>query len=339
MVSKKFLITRNQLFKLYAQERLSTAAIAKIFGCNHVTILNYLKKYNLPRRSKLGNRKPITISREVLFDLYQNKKLTQKQIAERFGHSRYGMQRWMKIYGIISRSSSDANRIYPKFDFRNDLIEKSYLIGFRLGDLNIYKVRKLIQARCSSTKQEQVNLFKNLFKNYGHVTIWRAARGTFEMVVLLNMTFDFLLPKQDIIANWIIKNNKYFLAFLAGYADAEGSYYLRKPNIKVGKIGWSVFEIQTYDKNIIWTLYNKLKELKIDSKFLQSRKSGHIDRRGVKTNKDCWRITIHKKQALWNFIKIIEPYHKHKNKLEDLRKVKENLLLRNSLPYCKPIVL
>lgn len=332
-------IPKERLIDLYITQKLSTSAISKIFSCNHVTILNYLRKYNIPRRSKLGNRKSVSITKEILFNLYQKKKMTQKQIAQKYGHSRYGIQRWMKIYGVKSRSLSQAFTKYPKFNFTEDFIKKAYIIGFRLGDLNVYKVHELIQVRCSTTKEAQITLIENLFKRYGNVHIWKAKRGTFEIIALLNKSFSFLLPKKDEIESWIKPNNKYFLSFLAGYSDAEGSYYLRKPYSRFGKVGWGVFEIQTYDKNIIYAIYIYLKALGIKSTFSKSRSAGYIDKRGIKTNKDCWRISIVKKQSLWNFIKLIESYHKHTDKLKNLKEVKDNLIARNNLPYCKPIIL
>lgn len=331
------LITEVHLRKLYLKNKLSTSAIAKIYNCSHVTILNYLKKYNMPRRSKLGNRKGINIEKDMLDNLYHNEKMTQKQIANKFGYSRYGIQRWMKIYHIKSRNFSETNTKYPKFDFDGNLNYKAYLIGFRLGDLNVYKIHNLIQVRCSTTIDAQAILINDLFKKYGNVHIWKAKRGTLEIIVLLNQSFEFLLPKKDLIENWIINNTKCFLSFLAGYADAEGSYYLRKPYYKLSKCDWGVFEIQTYDKNIIHTIHAYLIRFGIKSTFSKSRRAGYIDKRGIKTNKDCWRITIVRKKSLWEFIKLIEDYHKHKNKIEELGKVKDNLIKRNSLPYCKPI--
>lgn len=327
-------IAKETLIDLYSNQKLSTADIARKLNIgSHVTILNYLKKYSILIRSRLGNRISINISKETLIDLYYNKKLTQKQIARKFGnHSATGIQSLMKIYNLKSRNDSESHTKYPKYNFSEDLLEKAHLIGFRLGDLNIYKVHYLIQARCSSTIKEQAVLFKNLFKSYGYVNISTAKRGTLEMVVLLNNSFNFLLPKNDLIEKWILQEKKYFLSFLAGYADAEGSYYMRKPYYKKSKIGWGVFEIQSYDRNIIHTTFQRIQSLGIEGTF-------HHPRKRARQNGEMWRLTIVKKQSLWNFIKLIEPYHKHKNKLKDLRKVKDNLILRNSLPYCRPITL
>ena len=141
-------IKKKVLSGLYSKERLSAYEIAKKLRCSHSTVLNYLKKYGIPRRSKLGNRKPIRIAKSILSDLYVRKKLTQKQIAKIFGHSRFGIQRWMKIYRIKSRNYSEINTKYPKTNFSGQQSEKAYLTGFRLGDLNVFKARNQICARC-----------------------------------------------------------------------------------------------------------------------------------------------------------------------------------------------
>ncbi|OGE31780.1 hypothetical protein A3C59_01665 [Candidatus Daviesbacteria bacterium RIFCSPHIGHO2_02_FULL_36_13] len=331
MISSKNIL-RKTLINLYLDQKLSTSAISRILECkSHVTILNYLKKYNIPRRSRLGNRISINISKETLIDLYYNKKLTQKQIAKNFGNkSTTGIHSLMKTYGLKSKSDSEFHTKYSKFDFSGNLEDKAYLLGFRLGDLNIYKVHYLIQARCSSTIKEQANLFKNIFRRYGYVNITIAKRGTYEMIVLLNDSFSFLLPKNDSVEHWILKKEKYFLSFLAGYADAEGSYYLRKPYYKHAKSGWGVFEIQSYDKGILKHISQKLQSIGIEHKFYQTK-----GKRIYK--KEMWRLSINRKQSLWDFIKLLTPYHKHKNKINELNEVKNNLILRNSLPYCRPI--
>ena len=114
MAPAPFAFPKAQLIELYVKQGLSTDAVAKVLGCNHVTVLNYLKKYEIPRRSRLGNRKAVSIDKETLINLYHNKKFTQKQIAQKFGHSRFGIQRRMKTYGIKSRDFSESHTKYPK---------------------------------------------------------------------------------------------------------------------------------------------------------------------------------------------------------------------------------
>lgn len=334
MDSQDISISRKTLVDLYQKQKLSTDAIAKIFKVrSHVTILNYLKKYNIPRRSRLGNRLSINITKEVLADLYYGNKLTQKQIAQKFGNqSATAIQGLMKKYDLKPRGYSEANTKYPKFNFDGSQLEQAYLIGFRLGDLNVTRIHNLIQVRCSTTIDEQIRLFETLFTNYGHINFTKARRGTYEICILLNESFNFLLPKHDCVDSWILNNSKYFLAFLAGYTDAEGSYFIRQPYYKTKKPPWGVFEIQSYDGNIIQTIFNKVRALGIDAAL-------SIDTRKKLYKHDMYRITIVKKQSLWNFIKLIKPYHRHQAKIQDLIRVENNLIARNLLPQCRKISL
>lgn len=336
MPTKALNIPEKQLRALYLHKHLSTDAIAKVYRCNHVTILNYLQKYGVPRRSKLGTRKPVRISKAVLFYLYHKKKLTQRQIAEKFGHSRYGIQRWMKIYGILSKPDSETHTKFPKRNFNGDPIEKAYMIGFRLGDLNVYQVHNLIQIRCSTTINNQMLLIKNLFKKYGHVHEWKAKRGTYEIFVLLNKSFSFLLPKNDTVESWIQTDMKCFLSFFAGYSDAEGSILIRKSS-HGNHYPYAGFEIQSYDKGILQTSGKILKKLGfIFPTPSISTKAGY-DGRGIKRNKDCWRISIYQKESLWRLLHLLKPYMKHRNKLRSLENAKKNIIIRNKLRYAKPI--
>jgi len=48
---ERFLPTKEVLEKLYWTESLNQSQIARLFGCNQVTISNYMKKYRIKRRS------------------------------------------------------------------------------------------------------------------------------------------------------------------------------------------------------------------------------------------------------------------------------------------------
>lgn len=335
---QKISATKEELEALYIQKKFSTDHMGKLLGVNHATILNYLKKYDIARRSKLGNRKPVCIEKKILIDLYLNKKLTQKRIAQRFGHSNFGIQRWMKIYGIKSRIDSESHTKYLKFDFSGDLLEKAHMIGFRLGDLNVYKVHELVQVRCSTTKIAQVELIRGMFKKYGNVHVWKAKRGTFEIVALLNNSFDFLLPKQDKIEDWMMADKKLLLSFLAGYSDAESCIHMKK-NLHGSKMPIAGFELATYDKNILNQLGEKLKELGLIFPEPYIKSIAGVDKRGRRHNKDCWRISIYRKDAVWKLLNWLELLMKHQTKLNSIVEAKKNIIDRNSMPYSRQISL
>jgi len=334
---EKFKISKKELRNLYYHQKFSMNEIAKKYGCSHATIVNRIKKHCLKSRGHLGLTKPIRISKEKFEYLYHARKLSLDKIGKILHCSEGGLQRKIKKFVIKTRPISERACKYKKKDFDGNLEEKAYMIGFRLGDLNIKPTKNLFQARCSTTKRAQIILIKNLFSPYTTPHVWKAKRGTFEITALLNKSFNFLLPKNDCIESWVLKKPKCFLAFFAGYTDAEGCFYFQK-STNGRKWKNALFEIQTQDRQIIHQLWLGLTKLGISSpKPKISRYGGEIDKRGIKNNKDVWRLGVCQKESLWRMLNFLKPYIKHKEKNKALSRAMENIISRNNLPYCRPI--
>lgn len=337
---EKFNISKKELRNLYWKQKLSTAEIAKKYGCNHVTIVNRMKKYGIKSRGHLGLTKPIRIPKKGLEYLYQTRNLSLDKIAKILHCSESGLQRKMKNFQIKPRPISSRACKYKKRDFNGTSSEKAYMIGFRLGDLNVTKSKNIIVVRCSTTKRAQASLIKNLFSKYGGVSISKARRGTIEIYAFLNNSFKFLLPKQDKIPIWIIKNRKCFLAFFSGYADAEGCLHLHTLNGKRVK-SFGVFGIASYDKNILKQLWQGLIQLNIicPPPKICHLKGTPCGNKKYFSNKDAWGLMVSRKESLWKLIHLWEKYSKHKDKKRAIERTKKNLILRNQLPYCHKIKL
>lgn len=350
----KINIPENELRNLYLNKRLSIFQISKRFGCTTGPVHRSLKEYKIPRRSLSEACTKVPVSRKELQEWYWKDKMSMFEIADKLkcthsaivhkfkklsiksrGHlgitkpsSESGLERRFKNYSMASRGIKNRACKYKKHDFSGDLIEKAYLIGFRLGDLNVKRCVSVIQVRCSTTIPAQAKLIKELFSRYTTPHIWKAKRGTYEIVCLVNRSFDFLLSKGDKIPDWILNDSKTFWAFFAGYADAEGCFYFKKErgNKKIPSAG---FEIQTQQREIINELWKGTQNYEIVTPRPKvSRKAGTIDKRGVINNKNMWRLSINRKKSLNKFIKLIEPYLKHKNKIKKVSEIKENLALR-----------
>lgn len=336
---EKFKISKKELKYFYKVQKLSTAQIAKKYGCNHVTVVNRMKKYRIQSRGHLGLTKPINISKEKLEYLYRVRGLSMEKIAKILHRSKGGIERRIRYFEIKTRDINHRACKYKKKNFSGNPIEKAYLIGFRLGDLNVAPTKNLIQARCSTTQNAQVVLIRNLFSPYTTPYIQKAKRGTYEIVALLNKSFGFLLPKKDEIERWILKRPQYFWAFFAGYADAEGSFYLKK-STRGKKRPVAMFEIQTQDKQIIHQLWNGLNKFGIISPEPKiSRPGGTIDKRGKKNNRDMWRIEVGQKVSIWKMLNVLKPLIKHKGKKTALSQNIDNIVWRNNLPYSQRIYL
>jgi len=330
-------LSPKKLKELYWNRKMSSPEIAGIYNRTPEYIRYLLRKYDIKIRTKLEAKRlfyNINISKKELGGLYLKKKMSSPEIARKFKCSPGLIRNRLKEYKIAIRTNKEAlllsnNPKYPRHNFSGNIEEKAYLIGFRLGDLYARQARsRTITVSMSSSKKAQHKLFKNLFLKYGH--IWKgwtkAPDGTREitMCCYLNNTFSFLVEKKDLIKSWILKNKKYFAAFLAGYADAEGSFCLCKGN--------GVFSLRSQDKNILHQIRAKLIRLGILLRPAQlARKEGTKDIKGTISNKDIWGMWVYRKDALLKLIELISPYLRHADKEKSMKIVKNNVLKRNKM--------
>src|SRR3989338_7451878 len=196
-------------------------------------------------------RSKIIIPKSELKRLYYEEKKSKYKIGELYNCSFKTVLNRMREFGMKPLSRSIIQSKYKKYNFSRDKIEKAYLLGFRLGDLNVYKTAnssEVIVVRCHTTREEQIELIKSLFKKYGKVSYkFNDKDKSYYINCFLNNSFIFLLPNNDEVENWLNKNKKYSFSFAAGYIDAEA-------NIGVYD-GRARFKIDSYDKNIIFWLY------------------------------------------------------------------------------------
>lgn len=266
----------------------------------------------------------ISIPKRELKRLYYKEKKSKYKIGEIYNCSFKTVLNRMREFGMKPLSRSIIQSKYKKKKFSGNNPEKAYIIGFRLGDLNIYKTNnnsEVIVARCHTTQKDQLDLIKNVFKKYGQVTISKNSKNSsYQINCFLNDSFEFLLKKGTDVEKWITDDKNCSKSFAAGYVDAEGNIGVYDKRAR--------FKIDSYDKEIIfwfyeWFLKNRIKcpdPIKIG-------RSGQVyeKRLGYKYNKDLWRIRVSEKNSLENLLILIDPYLKHKKRKSDLKKCLKNL--------------
>lgn len=321
MPASRKLIPKERLHKLYFENNLSMDQIAKMFDCNHVTITNRFKEFGWKSRGNLGLRSPIALSKERLLYLYELQKLSTNSIAKIIGCSEGGVERKMGEFDIQRRGTLKriASKYKNKRDFDGSITEMAYIIGFRLGDLNVKQTNQVIIVRCSTTIQAQVDLIRDLFIKFGGVSVSKATRGTFEINCFLNKSFDFLMKKWRRIPKWISDDKNNLLSFLFGYVDAEGHIDIKRKGM----------QIATQEKGIIFGLWRSLNKFGIMcNKPLLSRKADHIDMRGFINNKDCWRLSLYKRSEFSKFLKLYMKKVKHDDKRKAAEIISRQLSLK-----------
>lgn len=335
-------VTKKQLKEWYFKDKFSMFEIADRLGCTHSAIVYKFQKLGIKSRGHLGLTKPVKLTKKGFEYLYYEKRLSLKKIAKIVHRSESGLERRFKDYNLKSRGTKNRACKYKKKDFSGNLVEKAYMIGFRLGDLNVYNLKNIIQVRCSSTVNQQISLIRKLFSSYTVPKTRKYLDKKYkiiktDIICLLNKSFSFLTPKEDKIPSWILKDKTSFFSFFAGYTDAEGCFYFKKPG-KLGKTKIASFEIQTQQKNIIWQLWKNMQKYKIEAPSPKiSVRAGYRCPDGNRNNKDMWRFDVCKKNSLWRLVNFLEPYMKHANKLKRIREVKNNLILRNEILYGHPM--
>lgn len=263
----------------------------------------------------------IYISKKALVKLHYKQKKSACEIGRIYKCSFGTVANRMKEYGLKHLSRSIIQSKYLKKNFSGSDEEKAYMIGFRLGDLNIYKTAShsdVIVVRCHTTRKEQANLVKNLFKKYGKVTI--GGEKSIYINCFLNRSFSFLLPKEDKVEEWISANRKCSSNFVAGYVDAEA-------NIGVYD-GRARFKVDSYDKNIIFWLFEWLLKNGVPCPNpIRIGEKGQVYNKelGYKYNQDLWRVRVSNQKSLATLFQIIKPLLRHKKRLQHLNKCVKNL--------------
>lgn len=313
---KKIIISKKRLNHLYINKKLSIQKISKLLKISSCSVYYKLKEANIKTRKK----RIFDINKKKLEELYIEKKLSCSKIARLYNFDTVTIFNRLKKYSIKTRNYFEANIKYPKRIFDGDDELKAYMIGFRLGDLNVrsLKDKSTVIVKSSTTKEDQVNLIKSVYGIYGH--FWVKKYGeVFSTMTFLDNSFNFLVKKEDNIEDWIMQKDRLFLAFLAGYTDAEGSIGISQKRAR--------FRIRTYDKDILFQIHRHLSRLGVNSNFGLIRKRGFY---GMKRqNKDCFGVSVNSKESLLRLLKYLKPYIKHKKRYEDLIMAERNILERN----------
>lgn len=257
----------------------------------------------------MAARKGIKVTREQLFRWYHEEGKSTDDIAALLGIDQANVVYWMNKLDVPRRSRSDALTKTLRADFSGDLEEKAYLIGFRLGDLHVYHLRpdsgQTIRIMCASSQSAQIDLIQSLFEPYGYVNITRKLDGKTAIDCYVNMSFDFLLPKQDEIEEWILSDEGFSIAFLAGYIDAEGSF-------RVDMNGSANLKIESYDVGILHQLHGILTQLDIDCPPPSLIKSKENSKQ--KLNQDVWRLGVYRKLSIDRLCALLNAYLRHEGR-------------------------
>ena len=232
-------MTKEKLFELYVEKRMSLTDIGKLAGCTRVNVHYKLKKFRIDARSK-------TEARTLALD---KGKIKTTRIDE-FGNE----------IGIVFRKI----RYNEKF-FKEWSAEMAYVLGliYTDGNLHIRKAKSGYEIGILTFAQKDKELVEKFLKLMGcDAPIRFKERRELESTTAGEL-FYFNIGNND-IANDLIRlgvttakslnmkfpkiPNKYFRHFVRGVFDGDGSVYLDKLTIRVKLLSGSCSFIQTLNK-------------------------------------------------------------------------------------------
>lgn len=330
MIRKKIVKTtpynfpKDELVRLYVTEKLSTYSIAAKLHCDPKTIYVYLLRYGIPTRP----RKVVHIDTKTLSDLYKAGK-SMATIGKLYGICPAAVHRKIHNTKITSRSQWESNIKYVRHDFSGNPEEKAYLIGFRIGDLNVRTRPDLssgIGVKSGTTKLVQLQLMKQLFGRYGHIWISGPhGNGAYQFETKLNRTFEFLLPKHREIPKWVLDNDDFLWHFVAGYTDAEGNIGIYATRAK--------FRLRSYDRHILFQINRGMMTKGIHTVFKLEQKAGMSKSGKTKHNQDCWGVTVNHAPSLVVLFDLLRSRLLHGKRVADLQLATSNLVERGYAEY------
>jgi hypothetical protein len=291
--------TKEDLERLYIEQRLSAAKIAKVYGLEYAsqktaesTILHHLKKNGIKRRDPAEHIRKVS---EEIVDAWVSRYEKGESLKQIAGDavSPVTVFNHLRKRGIDFRERVEAQRkavtVHEKKPFNGDLRALAYIVGFAKGDLAAMRHGRAIRVKMSTTHPDMTELFRTLFSQHGPIYEYpkKSPLTGFEWSLDcdLDASFEFLL-NVDQLAKEFVDREDLFFALLAGFFDADGSVYYHKKKAR----GAFEFSLTNADGELLRRIQGRMIAIGFSPTLRLDRQSPD---RGVKNGGDfIWRLEM-----------------------------------------------
>ncbi len=275
-----------------------------------------IKELDLERKEEI---------RQFLDYLHNSKGLSLNDIAKLIGNKTSGYTSWLcRQLGVRSRPFEEARlkgirekrRKYERRPFDGTDEDKAYLLGLRHGDLSVSKPwNGVVRVSTSTTHPAMVWLFRSLFEPHGHVRQdprYKKDTGTYEwnLYVILDDSYDFLLPSFNGITEWILSKPSITSSYLAGLFDAEGSVGIYPAKMR------TALNVIYYNTNLelMWFVYKAIERMGFRplKPYLDKKKGFRSPGYHIEMKKDYWRVMLARFVECQVFLKTLPLRHPEK---------------------------
>lgn len=169
---KKFNISKDELYDLYINQKLTSIEIGNLFDVHFGTVVRYLHKYDIPIKAAFTTY-------EELYDLYINQELSTRDIAKLFSVAQTTVRRQLEKYNIPTRSSAEGLNTVATKTKRSNAIDPSKKIEIKCKYCNLIFIvqyrnnQKFCSKACSHNYKREHKLVASNGKplNYKRITI------------------------------------------------------------------------------------------------------------------------------------------------------------------------
>jgi len=239
-------LSKKKLMELHYEKRLPLTEIAKMYNSTYRSLHIYMKHLNLPTNKNIIRReKPkgykirkIELSKEKLYELYYEQKLSLQKIGELYGKPREYIYRWMRKYGFKTRTrpeawkhrgTDDVYEINEKF-FDNWSDRMAYVLGLILTDGNIGTDDNRISITMKDA--EHLEKVKKKLKS-NHPIKYRKFHGIYQFGFAREKMSDRLnelgiIKNKSLIVGFPKVPDKFLSHFIRGVFDGDGTVFFER---------------------------------------------------------------------------------------------------------------
>lgn len=315
----------EDLKRLYADEHLSAARIAKVYGLQYAspktaesTVLYHLKRAGIARRDAAEHVRKAT---PEMVDEWVRRYEAGESLKQIAGGKLSPVTVWnhMRKRGVTLRGKIIAQiqkvTKHEKLPFQGSALDEAYLLGFARGDLFVTRHGRCIRVRTATTHPTMTELFRSLFALHGPVYEYpRKSELTdheWSLDCDLDNSFEFLLGAHKKM-EWAAAERAGFMAFLAGFFDAEGSLYFHR------KKRWGAFElsIANMDEDLLRRIAASLTGYGYSATVKHERQNPD---RGVKNGREfIWRLALWRYSDVTKLLKEMPLRHQEKTRKAEI---------------------
>ena len=276
----KDLPSREELVSLYTVEKKTDVEIAEMFDLGQTTICRMRKQFGI-NANMIGGSKPLKmlLSKDELRNLYINMEMSDEQIGDHIGASKYVVYWWRKKHGILARDLSLAHHLRTGNSVVLSEEAKDFICGELLGDGHLFESSKHSAGYMHSSKyKEYVQWLSSRFNDLGIEQVGKINRYDDGKAISYHYCSRSYPELMKIRKEWYPYGEKIIPKSLVITPMVMLHHYIGDGALKKNPRGGSSINLHTdgFEKRDVFFLRELLKNIGINTNYHKSNNTIYI---------------------------------------------------------------